>query len=397
MILHIDMDAYYASVEEREHPELKGRPLVVGGSASGRGVISAANYAARAYGVRSAMPTARALRLCPDLIVMPTRGGLYQRVSRQIRDIFQRYTPLIEPLSLDEAFLDVRGSEKLYGSSEEIGWRIKNEIREELNLIASVGVAPNKFLAKLASDQDKPDGFTIVKQDEIQEFLDPLPVERIWGIGKAAQSRLNQVGIKTVKELRSQTEERLQSTFGKSGAKLWALCHGIDNRPVVTDSESKSISHETTFDVDLKELATLESVALSLIEGVGYRLRESKLKARTINIKVRYHDFSTVTRSKTIDSPTDSTQEIWRVAKSLITELLGKSQFAVRLIGAGVSNFGQAVETREQSDLFDQIPNEKAEQSQTDNRQHRLDTLADQISRKYGRNTIRRGKTLSSD
>ncbi len=397
MILHIDMDAYYASVEERENPELKGRPLVVGGSASGRGVVSAANYAARTFGVRSAMPTARALRLCPDLIVMPTRGALYQRVSREIRDVFRRYTPLIEPLSLDEAFLDVRGSEKLYGSSEQIGWRIKNEIREELNLIASVGVAPNKFLAKLASDQDKPDGFTVVRHNEIQAFLDPLPVERIWGIGKAAQSRLNQAGITTVRELRRQSEEELQSTFGKSGVKLWALCHGIDNRPVVTDSESKSISHETTFDNDVKELPTLESVALSLIEAVGFRLRESELKARTINIKVRYHDFSTVTRSKTIDTATDSTQEIWRVAKHLIRELLGKKQFAVRLIGAGVSNFGEQTQASSQQDLFDHDSVENSSSSDQENRQNKLDLLSDKISRKYGRNTIRRGKTLPSD
>ena len=396
MILHIDMDAYYASVEERENPELKGHPLVVGGSASGRGVISAANYAARAFGVRSAMPTARALRLCPDLIVIPTRGGLYQQVSRQIRDIFKRYTPLIEPLSLDEAFLDVRGSEKLYGNSEQIGWRIKNEIRDELNLVASVGVAPNKFLAKLASDQDKPDGFTVVRHHEVQQFLDPLPVERIWGIGKAAQSKLNQVGISTVLELRQQSEERLEETFGKSGAKLWALCHGRDDRPVVTDSEAKSLSHETTFDKDVEDLATLESVALSLIEAVGFRLRESELKAKTINLKVRYHDFSTVTRSKTIDSATDSTQAIWRVAKQLINELLEKKQFAVRLIGAGVSNFGNQIQTRsqDQQDIFESFSTSSTDPVNP-SREEKLDALSDKIRKKYGKNTIRRGKTLS--
>ena len=398
MILHIDMDAFYASVEERENPNLKGRPLVIGGAASTRGVVSAANYAARAYGVRSAMPTARALRLCPDLLVIPTRGALYQEVSREIRAIFQRYTPLIEPLSLDEAFLDVSGSEKLYGSSEEIGFRIKQDIRQELDLVASVGVAPNKFLAKLASDQDKPDGFTVIRENEIQIFLDPLPVQRIWGIGKVAQQKLNQMGILTVSDLRHQSESQLELTFGQSGRKLWALCHGKDNRAVVSDSEAKSISHETTFDKDTESLATLESVTLSLLETVCFRLRESELKAKTINLKVRYHDFSTVTRARTLDRYTDSTQIIWRTAKSLIAETLGKKQFAIRLIGAGVSNFERELEPQIQSqqDLFS-LSEKSTPDEPVASKDAQLDALSDQIRRKYGKNTIRRGKSIPND
>lgn len=398
MILHIDMDAFYASVEEREDPSLKGRPLVVGGSASGRGVVSAANYAARAYGVRSAMPTARALRLCPELLVMPTRGALYQAVSREIRAIFQRYTPIIEPLSLDEAFLDVSGSEKLYGTSEEIGRRIKQEIRQELDLIASVGVAPNKFLAKLASDQDKPDGFTVVRSDEIQAFLDPLPVQRIWGVGKVAQEKLNRLGILTVSDLRQQSETQLETTFGQNGRKLWSLCQGRDNRVVVTDSEAKSISHETTFDYDTGHLATVESVTLFLLETVCFRLRESQHKAKTINLKIRYHDFSTVTRARTLDVYTDSTQVIWRTAKSLIKETLGKKQFAVRLIGAGVSNFERQSEERSdaQADLF-QLAQKPVPTELISSKDTQLDALSDEIRRRYGKNTIRRGKSISKE
>ncbi len=398
MILHIDMDAFYASVEEREDPSLKGRPLVVGGAASARGVVSAANYAARVFGVRSAMPTARALRLCPDLLVIPTRGALYQKVSRDIRAIFQRYTPIIEPLSLDEAFLDVSGSEKLYGTSEQIGLRIKHEIRQELNLVASVGVAPNKFLAKLASDQDKPDGFTVVQPEEVQGFLDPLPVQRIWGVGKVAQEKLNQLGILTVSDLRRQSESQLESAFGQTGRKLWALCQGKDNRVVVTDSEAKSISHETTFDQDTENLDMVESVTLSLLETVCFRLRESELKAKTVNLKVRYHDFSTVTRSRTLDFSTDSTQIIWRTAKALIGETLGRKQFAVRLIGAGVSNFddGNENQIQGQEDLFHRLkPDISSEPVASKDTQ--LDALSDEIRRRYGKNKIRRGKSLPKE
>lgn len=403
MILHVDMDAFYASVEEREQPALRGRPLIVGGSADGRGVVAAANYAARAFGVRSAMPTARALRLCPDLTIVRPRGALYSEVSSEIREIFRRFTPLIEPLSLDEAFLDVDGSLKLYGSAEQIGRMIKEAIRDELDLVASVGVAPNKFLAKLASDQDKPDGFTIVDPNKVQAFLDPLPVGRIWGVGKAAQQRLAEFDIHTVFDLRQTSSAWLEERFGKIGQRLWQLSHGEDNRPVVIDSEARSISHETTFGEDIESLADLEAVTLTLAEGVCFRLRAAGLRARTMNLKVRYHDFSTVTRSRSVGEATDSTRAIWNALRDMLRELLEGRRFAVRLVGAGVSNFhgsaspggklqddGSSVQT----DLFgvaDQADTTTAGLSQ----QARLDSLADAVQARYGKGTLRRGKGLN--
>jgi len=393
MILHVDMDAFYASVEERECPELRGRPLIVGGRPEARGVVAAANYAARAFGVHSAMPTARALRLCPDIRIIPPRSSLYQAVAAEIRAIFGRYTPVFEPLSLDEAFLDARGSERLYGPSEEIGRRIKQDIQDQLQLVASVGVAPNKFLAKLASDQDKPDGFTVIRPEEIQTFLDPLPVGRIWGIGKAAQYRLNQSGIYTVKELRQTSEQYLEQAFGKTGLRLWALSHGVDNRPVVTDSESKSVSHETTFDTDISDFSSLASVALNLTEGVCFRLRQAGLSARTVNLKVRYHDFSTVTRSQSMESPSATTLEIWRRAEQLLAELLQGKRFSVRLIGVGVSNFGHKAVPQRQSDLFLSGAADTNREIEK-NRQQKLDSLSDQITQKYGGKTIRRGRSV---
>lgn len=397
MILHIDMDAFYASVEEREKPELKGQPLIVGGRPEGRGVVAAANYAARKFGVRSAMPSARAVRLCPDLTILSPRGDLYSQVSRQIREIFRRYTPLIEPLSLDEAFLDVSGSEMLYGATEAIGRRIKEEIKSELRLIASVGVAPNKFLAKLASDHEKPDGFTVIHQDQVQMFLDPLPVGRIWGVGRSAERRLLQMGITTVKDMRKKTSELLEQEFGSIGNRLWQLSHGIDDRRVVTDSETKSISHETTFDADITNLETLESVALSLTEGVCFRLRDAGLMAKTVNLKIRYHDFSTVNRSKTLDNYTNGTIDIWNTLRQLILDLLANRSFSVRLVGAGVSNFGEnhCIETDSagQVDLFTDLL-EKNVSGRDEQRQGQLDRLSDEIRRKYGKKSIRRGKSL---
>ena len=251
MIIHADMDAFYASVEERDRPELVGKPVIVGGSPEKRGVVSAANYVARKYGVHSAMPAVTARRLCPQGIYLPPRIDYYAEVSRQIRDIFERFTPLVEPLSLDEAFLDVTGSENLFGPAVEIGRQIKQAIRQELRLVVSVGVAPNKFLAKIASDLKKPDALVVVEPDKVQEFLDPLPVERLWGVGKQSSKVFQRLGIRTIGQLRQCPLDVLQARFGSSGEHLWNLAHGRDDRPVVPEREAKSISNETTFEHDI--------------------------------------------------------------------------------------------------------------------------------------------------
>lgn len=296
MILHVDMDAYYASIEERERPELRGKPVIVGGNPKGRGVVAAANYMARKFGVHSAMPSSRACRLCPEAVFLPSRIHYYAEVSEQIHKIFKDYTPLVEPISLDEAFLDVSASEKCYGSAEAIGKGIKQRIKEEIRLTASVGIAPSKFVAKVASDLGKPDGFVVVKSGDIQAFLDSLPVGRLWGVGKVTDRVLEEKGIRTIKQLRQQPCRTLHDLLGKWGDHLWGLAHGRDDRPVIPDQEAKSISHETTFETDHHSFDLLRSSMVELTEQVARRLRRHGLRARTVEIKIRFADFKTITR-----------------------------------------------------------------------------------------------------
>jgi DNA polymerase-4 len=382
-ILHIDMDAFYASVEEREQPGLVGRPVIVGGSPRGRGVVSAANYAARQFGIHSAMPMARAVRLCPEAVCLPVRMQLYAAVSHQIREIFHRYTPLVEPLSLDEAFLDVTLSERLFGSAETIAHSIKEAIRDELSLVASVGIAPNKFIAKIASDLDKPDGFVEVKADEIQAFLGPLPVSRVWGVGKATGKELARLGITTIRQLRQQSEQVLLDRFGKFGSHLWHLANGIDERPVVSDAEAKSISNETTFDTDIGQRDTLQAWLMELTEQVCWRLRQHELYGRTVQIKLRFPDFSTITRSHTLAEATQQTSQVWQAALELFNKAMEKESRPLRLVGVGVSGLGdKAHRPQVQADMFEQ-PN--------DTRQSQLDDVADAIKSRFGSDGIRRG------
>jgi len=351
MVLHIDMDAFYASVEERENPALKGKPVIVGGSPKKRGVVAAANYEARKFGVHSAMPAARAVRLCPHGVFLPGRIDLYAEVSKQIREIFDRYTPLVEPLSLDEAFLDATGSEKLYGPAEAIGRRIKQEIKEELKLVASVGVAPNKFLAKIASDLDKPDGFCVVPPDGVQKFLDPLPTERLWGVGKQSVGKFHQLGLRTIGQFRQMPRELVRANFGDHGEHFWRLAQGIDDRRVIPDREAKSISQETTFPADIDDRGALRSWLLELTDQVGRRLRRHELLGRTVTIKVRFRDFRTITRSETLADRTNQTDTLWRTAADLFEHRTPKPLPPVRLIGMGVSDLRPPAET--QRSLFD--------------------------------------------
>lgn len=386
MILHVDMDAFYASVEEREQPSLAGKPVIVGGTPEGRGVVAAANYAAREFGVFSAMATAKALRLCPDAIVLPPRMDFYAGVSRQIREIFERYTPVVEPLSLDEAFLDSTGSTQLFGSVETIGRAIKDDIRNELNLIASVGVAPNKFLAKLASDLEKPDGFTVITPDTVQATLDPLPVARIWGVGRVTQQKFDDISVRTIGELRQISLARLQQQFGKSGEHFWNLARGIDHRDVVADREAKSISHETTFAKDVRDMDVLRAWLMELTEQVARRLRRNSITGRTVQLKVRYADFDTITRSKSLPQATHATRALWEVASDLLMTQLPARPLEVRLLGMGVTNLQPDTVAVQQS-LF-------AEESVTENQDSRLDEVADQIRQKFGTKSLRRASTV---
>jgi DNA polymerase-4 len=386
MILHVDMDAFYASVEERERPELVGKPVIVGGSPDKRGVVSAANYVARRYGVHSAMPAATARRLCPHGVYLPPRIGYYAEVSRQIRDIFERFTPLVEPLSLDEAFLDVTGSEGLFGPAVEIARKIKEAIRQELRLVASVGVAPNKFLAKIASDLKKPDALVVVAPDKVQEFLDPLPVERLWGVGRQSSKVFERLGIRTVGQLRQWPLDLLQAHFGASGEHLWNLAHGRDDRAVVPEREAKSISHETTFEHDVADLEVLRAWLVDLTEQVGCRLRRHGLRGRTVQLKIRFADFSTITRCTTLAEPTDITQELWQAADELLSERLPIGHLPVRLLGMGISGLdGTGLVQRM---LF--AGEQRKKQSQ-------IDAVADEIKERFGAGALRRGSSLRGE
>jgi DNA polymerase-4 len=380
------MDAFYASIEERDHPELQGQPIIVGGRAEHRGVVSAANYPARKFGVHSAMPMKTARQLCPQAHFFPVRMIDYAEVSQSLQKIFRKYTPLVEPLSLDEAFLDVSGSQLLFGNGREIAASIKQEVRHNLQLIASVGVAPNKFLAKIASDADKPDGLVVVEPDKIQEFLDPLPVSRVWGIGKMATQRFNRLGIQTISQVRVLEPKILTELFGEQGLHLWNLSQGLDERAVIPERQAKSISRETTFSSDVNDLEILRIILMDLVEDVSRRLRKNKLRGKTIQLKIRYDDFSTFTRSITVSQPTDLTREIEQSALLMLDQKLPERPLSIRLIGVGVTGFQSG--SQHQKSLFDEEDQQKFS---------RLDQVKDQIASRFGSNSIIRGNRIASD
>jgi len=388
MIIHIDMDAFYASVEERENPEIRGKPLIVGGHPERRGVVSAANYPARQFGIHSAMPTVQAVKRCPHLLIVHPRHGLYRKVSQQIVDIFSRYTPMIEPLSLDEAFLDCSGSEKLYGDSARIGKQIKSDISNELELTASVGIAPNKFLAKLASDYGKPDGFTVILEEQVQEFLDPQPVDRLWGIGKVGSARFRSLGIQTVRDLRLADPGIIKNLLGQDSVRIRNLASGIDDRKVIPDSDVKSISQETTFARNISNYSAIESTAIYLTESVCYRLRKAGLEGRVIKVKIRFADFHTISRSRTLEKPSHRTQTVWGNVRTLIAEELKGKSFKVRLIGVGISGFDS--EQNEQVSIFDQVKQD----IHSDKPSRSVDRLTDKIRNRFGRDVIQLGRSV---
>jgi|FLOH01.1.fsa_nt_gi DNA polymerase IV len=347
-ILHVDMDAFYASVEVRDAPELAGLPVAVGGRSDSRGVIAAASYEARAFGVRSAMPTSIAERLCPDLVLLAPSFEKYTRVSRTIMEIFRRYTPIVEPLSLDEAFLDVSGCERLHGDAIEIGRAIRRDILKETSLIASIGVAPTKFLAKLASDLDKPDGFRVIQRDEIRTVLDPLAVDKIFGVGRSTAKRLGSLGVHTIGQLASLEREDVVERFGSLGAWIHDLAHGIDPRRVTPRRPEKSHGMERTYAEDIEDRELLKRHLYEYCEEVSFALRERGLQGKTISVKARFSNFKTITRSKTMDRHTNLGARIYATARELFERV---PPGALRLLGVQITTL-EDVRTAHQGSLF---------------------------------------------
>jgi DNA polymerase IV len=340
-IIHVDMDAFYASVEQRDRPETRGRPVIVGADPRGRGVVSAASYEARRFGVHSAMPIGRAFRLCPEGVFLPVDMDKYAGVSREIMAILAEFTPLVEPLSIDEAFLDVTASRALHGDGAAIGREIKKRIRACVSLTASVGVAPNKFLAKVASELEKPDGLVVVEPGHEALFLAPLPVSRLWGVGKVTGAVLETMGIRTIGQLALTPAAHLTARFGKHGPDLLNLARGLDDRVVETDAPSKSMGAEETFELDTHDVDLLRATLRGQSERVGRELRGAGYAGRTVTLKLRFADFSTITRAHT-DDPTQDGLVIYRRVESLFARVTLKQ--AVRLIGLSVSGLGPAGE-----------------------------------------------------
>lgn len=381
-ILHVDMDAFYASVEVRDDPSLRGLPVCVGGAADRRGVIAAASYEAREFGVHSAMPTAKALQLCPDLVLRQADFDKYTKVSQQIMSIFHRYTPLVEPLSLDEAFLDIEGTERLFGNAIEIGKLIKEDILKETGLVASIGIAPSKFLAKLASDLDKPDGFRVILRDEIRTVLDPLPVSKIFGVGPRTAKRLESLGVNTVGDLASQDKKKVLREFGASGAWIHDLAHGIDTRRVNPKRVEKSHGMERTFADDIVDREELRLILYEFCEEISYDLRHRGLRGRTVTLKARYWNFKTVTRSKTVDYPINLGKRIYSIARELLDRT---PEGPLRLLGIQISNLADVREPV-QSGLFS--PSEAGRPEAGDQRLAKASDALDRLRKRYGRGTV---------
>jgi len=379
--LHVDLDAFFAAIEQRDRPELRGRPVVVGvGSRHDRGVVSAASYEARRFGVHSAMPLRTAAALCPEAAFVPVDGRKYARVSGQVMDILRRFTPAVEPVSIDEAFLDVAGCEVLHGSPVRIARSIRSAIRDELQLTASVGVASSKLVAKVASDLEKPDGLVVVAVGDEAAFLAPLPITRLWGVGERTAVALADFGVRTIGDLARLPDDLLARRFGKQGPVLAQRARGIDPSPVAASEPARSVSHEHTFAVDTADRETLERTLLALSEGVAGRLRAGQVRARTVAVKVRDSAFVTISRQCTLAEPTDQTEVIFRAALDLARPQL--RGIRIRLLGVAASHLDDA----RQLSLFEPL----------DDRSWRVTRAADEIRRRYGPKAILRARLLDS-
>jgi DNA polymerase-4 len=377
-ILHADLDAFFASVEQLDEPSLRGKPVLVGGQ-SDRAVVAAASYEARAFGCRSAMPMLQARRLCPTAIVRPARFDRYAELSARFRAILHDQSPLVEPISIDEAFVDVTGSQRLLGSGERIAQAIRARTREELGLGVSVGVAACKFVAKIASDMQKPDGLTVIPPGEAASRLAALPIERMWGVGPRTAPRLHALGLHTFADVQRRDESALRALFGEQGVSWRRLSLGIDPRAIEVDQGARSVGHEETFDQDESDPERLRAVLQEQCERVGTRLRAGGGVARVVSIKLRRPDFTTVTRQRTLAEPTDATLMIWQAAAALFEAWWSQQKGPLRLIG--VSADRQQAAAREAS-LFDAVP---------DQRQRALDAIADEAVRRFGPDALRRG------
>ncbi len=378
------MDAFYPAVEMLDNPALKGKPVIVGGP-SKRGVVSSASYEARKFGVHSAQPVATAVRLCPHGIFLPVRMKRYKEISGQVFEIFRRFTPLVEPLSIDEAFLDVTGSRHLFGEPVEIAKKIKQTVVKETGLTVSAGVAPSKFVAKIASDMEKPDGLTVVRSDRVREFLDPLPIKKMWGVGKATQEALERLNVRTFNDLSRVPLKLLERRFGKHGMKMHLLSMGIDERAVVPDQDVKSIGHEETFSHDISDIGTARKELLSLANRVARRVRRKMITGRTLTLKVKYDDFVQITRSATLPKPTDDGPEIYSIACSLLKKTdVGKRP--VRLLGISLSKLSFSA-SENQLALFDQ--------NGSSQKRKNLNVALDSVYEKHGDRSIGPGTLLT--
>ncbi len=373
------MDAFFASVEQLDDPALRGRPVLVGYDGP-RGVVAAASYEARAFGCHSAQPISTAKRLCPHAAIVPVRHARYREASQQVFEVFNQFTPRVEPLSIDEAFLDVTGSLRLLGPAERIAADLKSRTRAATGLTASVGVAPNKFLAKLASDMCKPDGLAVVRRNDVDVLLAPMPVGKIFGIGPRTAERLGNIGVRTIGDLRRLPAAVLSQTVGGDGEHYRRLALGIDDRPVVTDAEARSIGQEQTFGIDLPDPEAVRSVLLGQAEQVAQRLRQHALRARAITVKIRFGDYQTVTRRTTLPTPTDATAAVWSAARELFDRWCAAGFQPVRLIGVSAGGLGAA---DGQLELF---PDPAAQ------KQRRLDSTLDAINRRFGGRVIGRSR-----
>ena len=383
-ILHVDMDAFFAAIEQLDDPKLRGKPVLVGGDGP-RGVVATASYEARPFGCHSAQPMAVAKRLCPHAIIVPGRYARYREVSEQLFEIFESFTPTIQPLSIDEAFLDVSGSERIHGSAVDIARAIKRRVRDQLALTTSVGVAPNKFLAKLASDLEKPDGLTVITAADVDRVLPPLPVTRIWGIGPKTAARLEGMAIRTIGDLRRASEATLTRLLGDDAERCRNLACGRDDRVVVTDSEAKQISQENTFGVNIAEPDIVRNELLEQVQHVARRLRKNKLRAGGVTLKIRFGDFHTITRSRTLEATTDRTDLLWAVTKEIFDQWAAKNFVPVRLIGMAARDLSSG---GGQMPLFADPAGDKHE---------RLDQVVDAIVDRFGKSAVRRGLAHEGD